>query len=213
MSETVRLDVVTNDVPVVIISGLGAPRIAAVAYGQVLERRGFRTYAAPQRLLGYGDVRVAAGLVAEEVARVLRETGSSKVHLVGMSLGGLIGLYYVKCLGGAQHVDRFVSVGGPLNGSSLARVLEDLGLEATHALTQTTPDNDLMREIRAAAPPSGVRMISVGTRGDVMTPRASWDAEGFEPVESPYGVFPVGHWMLFLDPRNHQVVADCLQKP
>jgi triacylglycerol lipase len=196
--------------PVVIVSGLGAPRIAAVAYGLAFQNRGFDVHAAPQRLLGYGDVRKAARLVAEEVDRVREKTGAAKVHLVGMSLGGLIGLYYLKCLRGGECVDRFVSVGGPLNGSSVARLVELLPTKAVHAIAQTTPDNDLMREVHGAPFPRGVRMFSVGTHGDVMTPRASWDCAGLEPVESPHGVFPVGHWMLFTHPGNHRIVADLL---
>jgi triacylglycerol lipase len=199
--------------PVVIANGLGAPRAAAVAYGMIFRRHGFKVFAAPQRLLGYGDVRVSARLLRDEVDRVKRETGAPRVHLVGMSLGGLVGLYYVKCLGGGAHVDRFVSVGGPLNGSSLARLVELVPSKLVHAIAQTTPDNDFMREMRAAAFPEGVRLISVGTRGDVMTPRVSWDAKGFEPVETPYGLFPIGHWMLFLHPANHAAVVRCLTGP
>lgn len=199
--------------PVVIVSGLGAPRIAAVVYGLAFRARGHRTYAAPQRCLGYGDLRIAARLVDEEVQRARAETGADKVHLVGMSLGGLIGLYYLKCMGGAQWVERFVSVGGPLNGSSVARLVELVPSTVVHAVAQTTPDNDFMRELRAAPMPAGVRMFSVGTIGDVMTPRSSWDAAGLEPIETPYGVFPVGHWMLFTHPGNHEVVARCLSMP
>ncbi len=198
--------------PVVIINGLGAPRAAALAYGRALGQRGFQTFAAPQRLLGYGDVRVAARLVSEEVERVLAATRAPRVNLVGMSLGGLIGLYYVKCMEGAAYVERFVSVGGPLNGSTLARAVNHIPCSAAHALAQTTPDNDLMRELRAAPAPPNVRMFSVGTRGDVLTPRSSWDAEGLEPIETPYGAFPIGHWMLFTHPENHRVVAECLSR-
>ncbi len=198
--------------PVVIVSGLGAPHVAARVYGLALEKYGFQTFAAPQRLLGYGDVRVAAKLVDEEIHRVRAATGAAKVNLVGMSLGGLIGLYYLKCMGGAAYVDRFVSVGGPLNGSSLARIIELVPSKTAHAIAQTTPDNDLMRELRAAPIPEGVRMFSVGTHGDVMTPRVSWDCEGLEPIETPYGVCPIGHWLLFTHPGNHRVVADCLTK-
>lgn len=199
--------------PVVIVSGLGAPRIAAVAYGLAFKARGFDTYAAPQRLLGYGDVRKAAELVDQEVQRVRAKTGARKVHMVGMSLGGLIGLYYLKRMGGAAFVERFVSVGGPLNGSSVARLVELLPGKAVHAVAQTTPDNEFMRELHAAPAPSGVRMFSVGTHGDVMTPRSSWDCAGLEPVESPHGVFPVGHWMLFTHPGNQQLVAELLSRP
>ena len=197
--------------PVVVISGLGAPRAAALAYGKAaLAPHGFDVHAAPQRLLGYGDVRVAARLVDDEVKRVLARTGAPRVHLVGMSLGGLIGLYYLKCGGGAPYVERFVSVGGPLRGSVLARVVELVPSRAVHAVAQTTPDNDLMRELHAAPMPKGVRMFSVGTRGDFLTPRSSWDVDGMEPVQTPYGIPPLGHWSLFFDPRNFEVVARCL---
>ena len=194
--------------PVVIVSGLGAPRLAAVVYGRALRAHGFSTFAAPQRLLGYGCVRVAARLVSEEVARVREKTGAERVHVVGMSLGGLIGLYYVKCMDRGAHVDRFVSLGGPLNGSALARLAAIL--PGDHAVTQAIPDNEFLREIHAAAPPKGVRMFSIGTRGDFLAPRASFEATGLEVVESPHGVFPVGHWMLFTHPKNHALVARCL---
>jgi hypothetical protein len=141
---------------------------------------------------------------------VRAETGAPKVNLVGMSLGGLIGLHYVKCGGGADQVDRFVSVGGPLNGSSLARLVEFVPIRWTHAIAQTTPDNDLMRELRGCPFPKDVRCFSVGTRGDPMTPRSSWDAAGFEPVETRYGFFPLGHWLLFVHPGNHDAVERCL---
>ena len=195
--------------PVVIVNGLGAPRLAALAYARALAAHGFATFAAPQRLLGYGDVRIAARLVADEVKRVQDKTGAARVHVVGMSLGGLIGLYYVKCIDRGASVDRFVSLGGPLNGSALARLASIL--PGHHAVTQAIPDNGLLREIHAAAPPRGVRMFSIGTRGDILTPRASFEAKGLEVLESPHGAFPVGHWMLFTHPKNHALVAHCLR--
>ncbi|MFO0750724.1 MAG: hypothetical protein U1F43_34400 [Myxococcota bacterium] len=199
-----------HDAPVLVISGLGAPEAAAKLYGRGLAARGFRVSTVPQRWLGFGDVRVAAGVVGEAIARVRAETGADRVKLVGMSLGGLIGLYYLKCMGGAAMVERFVSVGGPLNGSSVARLAERIPSRGVHALMQTSPDSELMRELESAPTPAGVRMFSVGTCGDVLTPRASWDAEGLEPIETPYGAFPIGHWLLFAHPGNLKVVADLL---
>lgn len=202
-----------NDTPVLVISGLGSPEAAGKVYGRSLEARGLRVYTVPQRLLGLVDVRVQAGLVADTVARVKAETGVARVNLVGMSLGGLVGLYYLKCMGGGPHVARFISVGGPLNGSTVARLGERVPSKTVHALMQTSPDSALMRELHAAPMPEGVRMVSVGTRGDVLTPRASWDVPGMEPIETPYGRFPVGHWMLFMHPGNQRVVADLLLAP
>jgi len=199
-----------NDTPVLVINGLGAPEASGKLYGRSLEARGLRVFTVPQRWLGFGDVRESARLVGDTVARVRAETGAAKVSLVGMSLGGLIGLYYLKCGGGAPFVERFISVGGPLNGSTVARIAERVPSKTVHALTQTSPDSELMRELHAAPMPEDVRMFSVGTRGDVLTPRASWDVPGLEPVETPYGVAPFGHWMLFMHPGNQRVVADLL---
>lgn len=202
-----------ENLPVLILSGLGAPRASAQLYGAVFRSRGFRVYAAPHRLWGYGDVWKAAALLPDAIDEVRQRTGAPQVKLVGMSLGGLVGLVHLKCGGDPSAVERFVSVGGPLNGASAAKLLELVPVPRGHAVAQTSPNSDLMRTLRDAPLPQGVKLISVGTHGDVMTPRSAWDAEGFEVVETPYGRFPLGHWMLFMHPGNHQIVADLLGPP
>lgn len=196
--------------PLLIISGLGAPRVSAQAYGLTFRKRGFRVYTTPQRLLGYGDVRVMARIVDRKVAEILAKTGATQVDVIGMSLGGLIGLYWIKCGGGAARVRRFVSVGGPLNGSSVAKLVEHVPVRAVHAIAQTCPDSELMRELAAAPVPPGPELFSLGTHGDFLTPRASWDHPGLQAVETPYGVAPLGHWWLFFHPGNHEAVARLL---
>ncbi|HEY3352466.1 MAG TPA: alpha/beta fold hydrolase [Polyangia bacterium] len=198
--------------PVVILNGFGTPRFVAEIYGNTFRERGFQVFTAPQRCLNYGDVRISARLAADEIARVRAVTGASKVHLVGMSLGGLTGLYYLKVLGGADSVARFVSIGGPLNGSTLALALTRVFGHHVPSLVQSAPENDLLLELRAAPPPDGVRMFSMGTRGDILTPHC-WEAEGFEPVETPFGWFPVGHWMLFSHPANKRLAVELLARP
>jgi len=193
--------------PLVIINGLGAPRLAAQGYGLRFRARGMRVWTVPQPLLLYQDIRESAEAVGRRIAAVLDRSGASKVNLLGMSLGGLIGLYYLSCRGGAALVERFVSVGGPLNGvpllDSLARVAP---LSVIASLPQTRPDSDLLREIRAAPLPQGVAMFSVGSSKDPLTPRGCWQVPGIESIESDHGAFPVGHWMLFVHPRNQELV-------
>lgn len=198
--------------PLVIVNGLGAPKIAAQAYGRWFEARGWRVSVAPQTLLARGDVREAAETLHTHIQGVLRQTGEQKVALVGMSLGGLIGLYYLKCGPGRAHVARFVSVGGPLNGSDaacLARLVPDA---LVPALRQVMRDSDLIKELQAAALPEGVDLISMGTRGDVMTPRSTWAVDGMTNIETPHGLFPVGHWTLFTHPGNLKAVREVLER-
>jgi pimeloyl-ACP methyl ester carboxylesterase len=151
-------------------------------------------------------------LLDEDLKKIRERTGAQKVDLVGMSLGGLIGLYYLKCGGGAPYVDRFISLGGPLNGSTLAHVAAVIPSRFVHAVAQTRPDSEVMRAVQRAPEPAGVRMYSVGTHGDFITPASSWQKDGLETVVSPYGGFPIGHWLLFLHPGNHRIVADLLNR-
>lgn len=54
------------------------------------------------------------------VAKVLRITGANKVDLVGHSQGTLMPNYYVKFLGGAEHVRRYVSLAPLWHGTKAA---------------------------------------------------------------------------------------------
>jgi triacylglycerol esterase/lipase EstA (alpha/beta hydrolase family) len=197
--------------PLLIINGLGAPRLVAHGYGWRFRARGMHVWTVPQPPLLYQDIRASAQAVADRVREVLSRTGAARLNLVGMSLGGLIGLYYLKCRGGAAHVERFVSVGGPLNGvpmlDSLARFLP---LELIASLPQARPGSELLRELQSAPPVEGVAMFSVGSSNDPLTPSGCWQTAGMRSVESAHGPYPVGHWMLFADPRNHSIVWDLL---
>lgn len=201
-----------SHLPVVIINGLGAPRVAAQMYGAQLERRGFRVFAAEQRALGYGDIRANARRLRDDIERARERARSERVKLVGMSLGGIVGLWYLKHLDEGA-VERFVSIGGPLNGAPLARAAALLKTRDEHALMQLAPGSGFLREVAEAPTPASVRLFSVGTVGDVVTPRESWDHPDFEAVETPHGAFPVGHWLLFTHPGNHAVVAELLARP
>lgn len=196
--------------PLVIVNGLGTPLATAEMYGLVFRARGFAVHIAPQRFLGFGDVRVSARLLGEEIDRVRSRTGADRVRVVGMSLGGLIGLYYLKCLGGAATVERFIAVASPLNGTGSTNLLAK---DAAHALAQAQPKSDLIRELASAPSPANVRMYSVGALADPIIPRAAWDAPGLEPVIAPVAGFPFGHWALFMHPANHRVVLDVLGDP
>jgi pimeloyl-ACP methyl ester carboxylesterase len=199
-----------DDRPLVLINGLGVPHFVAEVYARFFREDGRRVFAVSPPSLGFGDLRAAARRVDEAVGRALAETGAAKVDLVGMSLGGLIGLYYVRCAGGAPRVARFVSVGGPLNGSRLACVGRIPPLTALPSLSQICALSDFVREVQTAPREEEPRMYTVGTRGDFVTPRSLYAAEGLEPIETPHGFFPLGHWLLFLHPGNRRVVMDLL---
>lgn len=62
-------------------------------------------------------IEQGAAEVADFVERVRIATGAEQVDFVTHSMGGLVGGYYVKFLGGADRVARFVAIAAPWNGS------------------------------------------------------------------------------------------------
>ncbi len=59
------------------------------------------------------DIRIAAELLGRHIEQVCERTGSTRVDVVGHSLGGLIARYYVQRLGGDRRVRTLVTLGTP----------------------------------------------------------------------------------------------------
>ena len=101
------------------------------------------------------DLRTAAERLAKEVEDLCARTGSSRVHLVGHSLGGLIARYYVQRLGGDRRVDVLVTLGTPHAGIPAARLLSWLPLVA-----QLRPDSAAIAELAQPAPGCRTRFVA-----------------------------------------------------
>ncbi|WP_285730287.1 alpha/beta fold hydrolase [Nocardiopsis sp. ATB16-24] len=60
-----------------------------------------------------------AELIAQEVSRILDETGHDQVDMVTHSMGGLSSRWYLKFLDGHRNVDDWISLAGPNQGSTV----------------------------------------------------------------------------------------------
>ena len=56
--------------------------------------------------LNVRDIRRSAFLIHRKIERILAQTPSQRIDIIGHSMGGLIGLYYVKKLGGHARVRK-----------------------------------------------------------------------------------------------------------
>ncbi|NGN68936.1 alpha/beta fold hydrolase [Streptomyces sp. A7024] len=84
------------------------------------------------RIGGLTGVAGSARTLNGFVDKVLAATGAKKVDLVGHSQGGMMPNYYIKRLGGAAKVDKFVAMAPSNHGTTLSGLV-NLG-EAIHAL-------------------------------------------------------------------------------
>jgi pimeloyl-ACP methyl ester carboxylesterase len=158
------------------------------------------TYRLPR--MNLGDIRDSAALIARKVESLVAQTSVPSVDIVGHSLGGLVGLYYVKRLGGRHRVRRLILLGTPAAGTWSAL----LGLVTApfgRASLQLLPSSPFLRELNESPIPQGVEVISVGGERDYFAPLSSTVLEGVRHV-----AVPTGHSGLLVD----AAVADSIDE-
>ena len=157
------------------------------------------------------------------VARVLQATGAREVDLVGHSEGTLMPNYYVKFLGGAAQVKRYVSI-APLWHGTLAAAPASIAAaaggdpEATTpictACAQFAPDSKFMRKMRAGGVVvPGVQYTNIVTRYDqLVLPYTSGIQKGMKNFVLQDGceVNFSEHFQIVSDRRASVIVLNAL---
>jgi triacylglycerol esterase/lipase EstA (alpha/beta hydrolase family) len=123
--------------PVVLVHGLGATMGENWGYlSPLLAKRGYcvfaLTYGLDPRLPFFGgtiQIEQSSVELGAFVDRVLLATGAQRVDLVGHSEGTFMPQYWLKFLGGARKVNRYVAMTPLYAGTNVAEVatLRDLG--------------------------------------------------------------------------------------
>ncbi len=113
-------DIEAAGTPILLLHGMADNRSVFTLLRLGLRRRGFGQVTTMNYSILTGDVRVAAAALAEEIERLVAETGYERIHVVGHSMGGLIARYYVTRLGGDARVHTLVTLGSPHHGTYLA---------------------------------------------------------------------------------------------
>jgi pimeloyl-ACP methyl ester carboxylesterase len=194
--------------PVLLIHGYLATRGSLHLLGRHLADRGHIVFSYP---LGFpvnlGDIRDSAGLIARKVESIVAQTGVTEIDVVGHSLGGLVGLYYLKRLGGRHRVRRLIMLGTPTQGTWSALfglVTAPLG----RASLQLLPGSPFLRELGEMPLPQGADVVSIGAVRDWLAPVSTTILDGVRHI-----ALPTGHSGLLVDAEVARVVADLLAEP
>jgi len=109
--------------------------------------------------------------VREKVDRLYaRYPQMGPLSIIGHSMGGLIGRYYVKRLGGDRRVRNLITLGTPHNGSPTAYFgILSYGL-VSRSIWQMTPMSPFIRRLKMGAFPRDVRFVSVYSKADRVNP-------------------------------------------
>jgi pimeloyl-ACP methyl ester carboxylesterase len=199
-------------VPVVLVHGFLATPTLMLPLRRRLERadRPVRTVAlAP---LAVQEVRGLARQLDANVERVRRELGAERVDVVGVSLGGVLALWWAHHLDGWPRVRRLVTVGSPVRGTwAAAAGLPVLGL-VSRGIWQLLPAAALVTELGRPLPPDA-DVTTVSLAGDLVCPPSRCRLDGATNVIFPMPRTPITHQWLVLSRRVAREVGRVLDHP
>lgn len=107
--------------PVILLYGTFAMTDWSLIEG-TLAARGYPVFRFDYGNQGTDGIERSARGLAAFVGDVQAQTGADHVSLVGHSQGGLVARYYIKFLGGQEHVDDLIALSPPSHGTTVPMV-------------------------------------------------------------------------------------------
>ena len=206
-SEGIGSDPASAQPPVLLLHGYMATRGSLHLLERRLSERGHLVFTYRIGPVNLGGIRQSAGLIARKVEALVTQTPVKKVNIVGHSMGGLVGLYFVKCLGGRDRVNKLVMLGSPLGGTwsaILGLVTAPLG----RASFELLPSSDVLRELRERPMPASVDVVTVTGDRDFFAPADRSRLEGARHI-----TVQASHSGLLVDPQVADAIDGILRAP
>lgn len=133
------------------------------------------------------DIRRSAFMIHRKIERILAQTPSQKIDILGHSMGGLIGLYYVKKLGGSARVRKLVLMGTPVRGTWIALAgVATLGLWSTSSW-QLIPRSRFLDELAQGPLPTATEVHTIAAARDWVVPIETTRLAGANATTVPLG--------------------------
>lgn len=193
--------------PVLLIHGFLGTRGSMYVLEQRLQQDGFCVVSFNLGLLNVRDIRSSALLIHKKIQSILAQTPVKRIDIVGHSMGGLIGLYYIKHLEGHRRVRRLVMMGSPVRGTWSALLgVATIGLFSSSSW-QLLPGSPFLNELHTGALPDDVEYFTIAAERDWLCPLPSTLMEGARGV-----TVPLGHSSLVVSEEVYRKVLWALRK-
>nr|HEX4313981.1 alpha/beta fold hydrolase [Kofleriaceae bacterium] len=194
--------------PVLIIHGFLGTRGSMYLLERRLVDDGFVCVSFNLGTLNLRDIRRSAFLIHRKIERLLAQYPSQKIDILGHSMGGLIGLYYVKKLGGHARVRKLIMLGTPVRGTWVALAgVATLGLWSTSSW-QLLPRSRFLDELAQGPLPPGVEVHTIAAARDWVVPLATTRISG-----ATVTTVPLGHSSLVVSEDVYHRIVHTLRPP
>ncbi len=192
--------------PVLLIHGFLGTRGSMYMLERRLVDDGFVVVSFNIGTLNVRDIRRSAFMIHRKIERVLAQTPYQKIDIIGHSMGGLIGLYFVKKLGGHERVRKLVMMGTPVRGTWVALAgVATLGLWSTSSW-QLLPRSRFLDELAQGPLPPEVEITTLAAARDWVVPLKTTRLRGTSAV-----TVPLGHSSLVVADDVYQRVTGILR--
>ena len=194
--------------PVLLIHGFLGTRGSMLPMERRLVEDGFRVFSFNLGVVNSRDIRSSAFLIHRKIESVLSQISVKEIDIVGHSMGGLIGLYYIKKLGGNKRVRRLIMMGSPMKGtwSALAGIMT-LGIFSASSW-QLLPRSAFLDELNQGPLPPDVQVFTLAAARDWVCPPKSTRLRGATGI-----TLPMGHSSLVMSAEVYKRIAAVLRAP
>lgn len=192
--------------PVLLIHGFLGTRGSMYLLERRLQEDGLTVFSFNLGTLNTRDIRRSAFLIHRKIERILAQTPVDKIDIIGHSMGGLIGLYYIKKLGGHTRVRKLLMIGSPVKGTWTALLgIGLLGMLSTSSW-QLLPRSGFLDELALGDVPPEVEVHTVAAARDWVCPLPSTRLRGAHAV-----TVPLGHSSLVVSPLVYKRLMSILR--
>lgn len=151
------------------------PRPVIVLHGYAMNRANFLPLAYRLARAGLGPIvgfeywtlgrtAAAARQLQWFVEHVQNMTGAPQVDVIGHSMGGVVGRYYVQLLGGDGAVANLITLGSPHLGTDVS----EFGIG--HPTRELLVGSKLVTRLAAAPAPRDTRVLTIFSHADALVP-------------------------------------------
>lgn len=161
--------------PVLLLYGFGATRRSLSILEARLKCDGFDVFSINlggwMELFNTHPIDRVAQKVAEKIENLCGRYHLPRISIIGYSKGGLIGRYYVNCLGGNKRVHTLITLATPHQGNPWVLLPHLFGIGFfSKGLRQMLPRSPFIKKLNRRPHPEDVYLVSIASQKDKQCP-------------------------------------------